>query len=352
MKVKVLPAYNGDSILITLDTAEGMKNLLLDGGTGRSIFMLAKELKRLKEVGQAIDLLVVTHIDDDHIAGIIKLFNSKDTGSDIVKKVWFNSGARLADFFATAATDGLKTREVTMASEGLAISVKQGNTLESQLIKTGIWDGEVIYNELEPFNFFGAAISVLSPSKSDLSRLHANWATENQECKQITAYQSDYNKTISQLVTCELPAEDAGVTNGSSIALLLEHKGQKTVYLADAHPSTIVASIKKLGYSYAQPLSVGLVKLAHHGSSRNINKDLLSLIRCDKYIISTNGSKHGLPNKLCLAKIIEAAGPQVMLFFNYGIVNDKKIFSQPDYDTYKFKCVDLSQVIYNYEIDL
>jgi beta-lactamase superfamily II metal-dependent hydrolase len=349
MKIKTLPVYNGDSIIASIETDDGIKNILIDGGIGRSIVLLTKEIERLNELGQKIDLLIITHIDDDHIGGIIKLFSRGDKYSKIVRRVWYNSGSTISSFFNNADS---REREIDLVPDQLDISVKQGNTLEKKLEHLGIWQQEVIHNNLGMINFFGALIQILSPSTENLKALNSSWQTERSKPENISSSEVDYDKNIEELVACSLPSEDNSITNGSSIAFIIEHKEKKAVFLSDAHPSTVVDSLIRLGYSKLKPLVAYIVKISHHGSSRNINTELLELIDCNRYIISTNGSKHGLPNKLCLAKIIANKSSDTELFFNYSIVKDKSIFLNEDYAKYKFKCFDLSETTFNYEITL
>ncbi len=65
---KFLKAGNGDSILISTNRS----NILIDGGTKRTFnIYLKKEIDRLREANQIVDLMVLTHIDSDHIDGLV-----------------------------------------------------------------------------------------------------------------------------------------------------------------------------------------------------------------------------------------------------------------------------------------
>ena len=71
MKIDLLPALNGDSVLVEYVPSH---YFLIDGGYVDTYkdYLLPK-LKEISENGGAIDVIVVTHIDADHISGIIKL---------------------------------------------------------------------------------------------------------------------------------------------------------------------------------------------------------------------------------------------------------------------------------------
>jgi beta-lactamase superfamily II metal-dependent hydrolase len=349
MNVKILPANNGDCLLISF-YAEGMtRNILIDGGIGRTSVLLMKELKSLEDKGEFIDLLIVTHIDDDHIGGIVKLFSKDDNTLNIIKKVWFNSGASLADFFKTRSLENRTVRLVD--SERVDVSVKQGNTLEKRLKDLGIWDESVIHNEIPNISFYGANIHILSPSITGLDALNNKWQTEIGQPENISSSKRDYQQSVAELSKLTLPSEDFTIPNGSSIALMIELDGLQSMYLADAQPTTLENALESLGYSDKNPVAVNLIKVSHHGSSYNISERLLRLWNCKNYVVSTNGAKHGLPNKLCLSKFISLNSPGVNIYFNYKEVKEK-IFSPEDHSKYDFKTIDLSERDTNYTITI
>lgn len=75
MIIKCFPADYGDCILVTICNATEKYNILIDCGFTNTYNMYVKnELENLK----ALDLLVLTHIDIDHIQGAIELFNDKE----------------------------------------------------------------------------------------------------------------------------------------------------------------------------------------------------------------------------------------------------------------------------------
>ncbi|HET9872812.1 MAG TPA: MBL fold metallo-hydrolase [Propionibacteriaceae bacterium] len=71
MKIKVFFAADGDCLLLT--SADG-HHVLVDGGRTRSFEQHTRPvLQDLVDSGHAIDLVVVSHIDADHISGVISL---------------------------------------------------------------------------------------------------------------------------------------------------------------------------------------------------------------------------------------------------------------------------------------
>lgn len=125
--------------------------------------------------------------------------------------------------------------------------------------------------------------------------------------------------------------EDASVANGSSIAFLMEYENRSFLFLADAHPSVVIEGLNKFGHNKDNPLNTELLKVSHHGSSYNTSKDLLQIVKTNNYLISSNATKHGLPNKRTIARIIQN-NPKANIYFNYDLKDT--IFSAEDWKEY------------------
>jgi hypothetical protein len=113
--------------------------------------------------------------------------------------------------------------------------------------------------------------------------------------------------------------EDTSPANGSSIAILFEFAGRRLLLAGDAPPGAVAEGLRRLGYSPEVPVELDALKLAHHGSRANTSDELLELVRCDRYLVSTNGVRFGHPDKECLARVIWAnrERPDTALYFNY-----------------------------------
>lgn len=74
MKVKVYQAGDGDCLLVESSEAvgeEARSAILIDGGRKGSY----RDFTAPDLVGRALDLVVVSHIDNDHISGVVELFD-------------------------------------------------------------------------------------------------------------------------------------------------------------------------------------------------------------------------------------------------------------------------------------
>lgn len=320
--VRVLEANHGDCILVSYEGTSDAINILIDGGTSTTFKhgprqrydgALCKVLDELKSKGQHIDLAVLTHIDDDHIHGLIKAFEAPGYLRELVKSIWFNSSRLITRYFNTHE---IPENNILLTDDSPQTSVRQGKDLETLLdeIKCDraplIMAGQV--HRVGPFK-----LTVLSPGQNQLERLLHKWPTEV-ESGATSAHDNDYQLSLEEIWEADGFESDSSVYNGSSIAFLLEADDKRMLFLGDAHDQVVVKSIKELGFSETNRLQLDLVKVSHHGSQYNTSSEFLSLLQSSRYIISTNGLRHGLPSKRAIARIIKETDAQIC--FNYSHV--------------------------------
>jgi len=330
LKLNILQAEHGDSIGISFEFEGEIKNILIDGGPAQAFEVqhtprsLKLFLNDIKSKNQKIDLLLLTHVDDDHIGGLLAGFNKSGYLTDLTKEVWFNSGKLIFNHFDKPLDDSNTVK--LKNSSGNNTSIGQGIKLEDHLTNNDIW-AHCLIKAGDEIDWFGSKFKILSPSLAKLEKLLIKW--EKEAPKPNTARQSDdYQSSIEQLLANDKFKEDNSIHNGSSLAFIFECNKKSILFLGDAHPSVVIASLVSLGYSEQNLLQVDYVKVSHHGSKANTNNELLELIECKNFIISTNGKHHGLPNKLALARIVNHF-PKANLMFNYpALIN--KIFTEAE----------------------
>jgi beta-lactamase superfamily II metal-dependent hydrolase len=347
LKIKAYPASHGDAFLISIYSTDEVFNIIVDGGIGKQCFHeMQKDIKNVADSGQFIDLLIITHIDDDHIRGVINLFEYDLLDQNLLKKVWFNSGIAISQYFECNFD---KLRELKIYPQTIKkMSVFQGITLEKKLKELGCWDGDVVHSGMT-LSIGDSKISVLSPDIESLEKLNAKWQVEKETAIDMAHAQKDYDLTIEYLNNNKF-SEDSSIPNRSSIAFLLENGNDRILMLGDAHPSIVEQTVKLAGYSPENPLEVNLIKVSHHGSKGNTSPSLLKYIKCFRFLVSTNGSKHGLPDKECFSKIICSTPEKVTFYFNYPIF--QPIFSKDEFEKYGFSCECLSCPEYGYVLEV
>jgi beta-lactamase superfamily II metal-dependent hydrolase len=65
-------------------------------------------------------------------------------------------------------------------------------------------------------------------------------------------------------------------------------------------------------------LKIDAFKVAHHASQNNLSMELLQLLECPRYIISTNGDHFSHPDRQAIGRIIKYGGDRPALYFNYN----------------------------------
>ena len=328
--IKVLPVFQGDAFLLFFNNREAC--IMIDSGTrrGYSKGVLKNELKRLKSV----DLLVLTHADEDHIGGILKYYEDKERIPKLFKNVWFNSGSVISKELGLAEGEDIDLYE----SSNLAISIKQGRTLEQELKKEEILFRRAIKAQ-DTYHLYFAEINVLSPDIGDLRNLLTKWEVESEKQLEVTSI-NDFDKRIGELSKLRF-VEKGTLANKASIAVFIETDSARMLFLGDAFPTVVEKNIRKFGYNEYRKLKLDIVKISHHGSNAATSPDLLKIIDCTRFIISTNGGNN-LPSKECLSRIITHRKDKITLYFNYENEVTGGIFSGDEMKEHNFEVIYLN----------
>lgn len=341
MKIKFLQALNGDSIWISFVENQVQRNILIDGGIGDTYQNRLKRKGDLFDVvefirnsNQKIDLLILTHLDDDHIGGLLRWLNKDKEASTLIKKVWFNSGKEIAKELNIEENQDLNI-EIKEGEDDFYTSTKQGIKFEEYLSKNQLWDGKIIKQGNE-IDLLGLKFKILSPNIESLKNLLELYKKE--EDYFTSGGEFDFETSLKDFIKEESKPkfkfkEDKSIPNGSSIAFVMEYQGKNFLFLGDAHPSVVVEGLNKFDIDKENSLAAEIIKISHHGSKHNTNSELLSIIKTDNYLISSNATKHGLPNKRTVARIIKN-NPNAHIHFNYDI--GAKIITDEDFNDFEY----------------
>jgi beta-lactamase superfamily II metal-dependent hydrolase len=311
MEIRFLSVGCGDGICIRFFGEDGSyHNILIDGGTEKGDKYersLKKEIIAINERKEKIDLWIITHIDDDHIGGILRFVKDQALFKEIdlsATRFWFNYSD--VDYDTGISPDNFK-------------SVKQGIRLR-ELLKQKAFLQQFITDELQVINFFGVKFSILSPNRQKFEDLALEWKKEEikiieKNAASFKGTEENDHETKIEDFDLELEESDTSTANASSIAFILEYKAKKLLFTADAHPHILENAMSQLGYSDENKLYVEYMQVPHHGSKFNTSDGLLKMISCFNYIISADGFKHNLPNKKALARIIKFNKEKATNFF-------------------------------------
>src|SRR4051812_33613723 len=89
----MLPARDGDCLLLEYGDGTFTRRILIDGGRSATYPALKAALDAAEN---HVDVLVVTHVDRDHIMGVLKLLED-DQRTAKIDDVWFNGYHHLLD---------------------------------------------------------------------------------------------------------------------------------------------------------------------------------------------------------------------------------------------------------------
>lgn len=346
-QIKMYPTGNGDAFLMCTDTT----NILIDGGYASFFTQHIKDdLEELNSANQSLELVITTHIDSDHIGGVLKLLSLNGTSDNPsiipITNIWHNSLRSITtpsvkpldleknrSLLQSINDRGHPTVESDTTRSAEKISAQQGSTL-ARLIHEGgyCWNNSdgtknISKENLESFPITGGLIRVLSPSQDSLNFLLNEWVKQlrkygfkgpitsgeliDDAFEFMLEHMKDSNrkdpKTISAATRKklhEIYKPDDSPTNKSSIATIIELNDLRILMLADAWAEDIIESLHKLkdeGHS----MMFDAIKISHHGSYRNTSPELLALVDSPIYFISSNGNKHGHPDIETLVAIVD-----------------------------------------------
>ncbi|GAA2746052.1 MBL fold metallo-hydrolase [Terrabacter aerolatus] len=361
--VEVLPARLGDCLLVECPRPGGPTwRMVVDGGPPDTWPLLEARLRRLDPADRHIDVVVVTHVDNDHIGGMIP-FLSSDLAAD-VGDFWFNGRTHLSPS-APGATRSIEQGEslvtALLGPLGTAKSGRPGAQTPNHPLpwNTAFGGGPV---EAAPAGApsggpttvtvpDGPTLTVLSPTPAGLAKLAATWTSTLHAALQprdrgLTP-PVDVLGPLDDLphLAGERTPTDSSVPNGSSIALLLEHRGASIVLGADAYGDVLAAGLHGVARARGQQsLPVDAIKLPHHGSQANVVAALLAAAPAGHYLVSTNGDVFHHPDDPAIARVVLDAPAGPTLCFNYrtartarwadpGLVRahgHRVVFPQPD----------------------
>jgi beta-lactamase superfamily II metal-dependent hydrolase len=302
VELRAFPARSGECLLLEYTGNDRAKHrILVDGGLGSAFDDGVGTV--LAPVGSVsrVDVAVVTHVDRDHIEGVLRALEDKRLDAD---DFWFNGRAQIAD----------------QGRDHDARSVQQGDALSTLIPddrRNLVVEGRaLLVPGARPLRIplpGGATAILLSPSEKRLQALLKKWPQSRGEVGSVDEL---LNALRDEAVRG--PGEfgkDRSTANGSSIAFLFEHDGASILFTADALASELEGSIRALLIERGQPkLKVQLLKLPHHGSRQNITDQLLELIDPEQILVCTDGSQFSHPDEDALEKV-RSVYPNVPIHF-------------------------------------
>jgi hypothetical protein len=326
MEIQFLNARQGDAIWVRWGSGH---QLLVDLGTEETGQAFADRMRALDEKQRAFDLLVVTHVDTDHIGGILSGIVDQQASISgwTFGDVWFNGWEHLHGKSPSHQPPPLEPMGGNHGELFAAwLRTQSWNAAFSQApaIRT---DSELPRLEL-PDNL---TITLIAPVMQRLTDEIPKWQDDVErsmargELKDISlspglqALGAKEAPVLTSEADLQEEAEkwfspDNSKSNATSIVMLLEWRGRRVLLTGDSTSSELVSGLELL--EGGKPVALDLVKLPHHGSHRNVLTPFVETIDCAHWVFSTDGTSHRHPDSAAVARVLRGGASSLTLHFN------------------------------------
>ena len=331
-------AHKGDCLLLHSGTKESPFLVMIDGGPGDTYvphlrprlvaIKVARKLDNQKPL--PIDLLMISHVDDDHIRGILDFTRELNQAVGVpfarISSLWHNTfddvignvppelTAAVSTQFGPASLDGAlpddatiegdEDEEVIVSTLKVLASIEQGHRLRDDAKTLHVdlnpeFDGHLIIADQTPVEMGeGLTFLVAGPMKPEVRKLqqkHDEWL------KQQKAEKKASDEALSAYV-------DNSVPNLSSLVLLASSGGKRILLTGDARGDKILEGLQLVrALEPGKSMHVDILKVPHHGSSNNVDRDFYERITADRYVFSGDG-EHGNPERESFEMLLDARG--------------------------------------------
>jgi len=352
VKLEVFFASDGDCLLLT--SSDGHRALIDGGRSGTFQKETWPALRALAKADEAIDLVVVSHIDADHISGILWLmkavaawtvhdFQTTDGGNPgfpeprvprppRIERFWHNSWRaqlkELADpieAFVGQVGEGLETSsfnparasrpavEVIDAMQGLAESIPDGLDLlrivdnETPIKRNAPFDDLVLLKNPPHVEKLGKTrLTVIGPTKKHLETLRKEWRKWLNTAEGRAASEEELVESLTAAAKIIAKTDPSEVTppNRASITLLAEESKRTCLLTGDAAEEEILEGLEAAGRIAGGRFWCNVVKIQHHGSEYNLSELFAGTVLADQYVFCADGANEN-PDPSVVKTVVE-----------------------------------------------
>lgn len=344
--LETLRARHGDCLILHWGDEDDPRRILIDGGPN-DVYedCLLPRLEELRGDDETLRfrMLLVSHVDQDHVLGLLDLTRELKRASERndpiryrFQTLWHNAfddilgneekartlveeasrsvgGAAALDPENLPEELGLRPhgalllasvrqgRELRLNAEALGIAVNQTASGQGGLLGAGI--GEDLGN--------GLSLRLLGPSPERLDALQDEWDRYLRD--------KEMGREIDEVELAEFV--DDSVSNLASLVALAEKDGKTILLTGDARGDYILEGLEAAGlFGDDERFRVDLLKMPHHGSEHNFDHVFFERVVATHYVVSANG-KYGNPDpgtyRILLANRRPEDGP-FHLYFTYA----------------------------------
>lgn len=345
MKIQIFQSEKGDCLL--LEAADGTR-FLCDGGMRPSMrSVVSKELAKLRTKGIKLAYVYVSHIDQDHISGLLMLLEDelewrlydhhKAKGTPKPKPkvprppeiggIWHNAfrdqvgmnADKVEDLIAASAATLLASGDTDLTGLGrdfqqIALSIpealKVSRLAATDLLRipvnllpgaTGPAKLLLLRSKQKPFPVGSMQFTIVGPGRQELEALKTGWnnwlgsadgaAGLARLRKEIKEKLDDFGNVAMIESGWNGVAAYKGVTtpNIASLMFMVEEGGKRLLLTGDSHHDIILAGLKQAGFLATGFIHLDVLKVQHHGSEHNLDANFAQCVAADHYIFCGNG---------------------------------------------------------------
>lgn len=345
VKFQTFPVGSGDCITLLLKNGDKEMHIMVDCG----LYKLEVNDYIKNEFYNHIDYLIVTHIDNDHIKGLIEMLSSKPDLT--INHIFYNCYQRTSDDLQEwdeRMVENMKNvyHHLPVVIDMLEQKINAETSMSLAELILGnekwkkVWRREYITDESSMVDLgddMGKFI-FLSPTKKALDDLDKEYRTLFWETlykqkkedykKEETIYESLMrimeqednegfdeepvsSKVLNEKTLKSYSDEKLGnltPSNEASIAFIWEHEGHRILFMGDANPDQIVKKIGDVYKDTPKPVLFDAIKISHHGSAHSTSKELISIADSERYFVT--GGASARPSYQALSRIIIAPLPE------------------------------------------
>lgn len=339
MKIRVFRSDKGDCLL--LRTTRG-RTLLVDGGMPQSFEEWVKPaLEKLSP--PRLDVVCVSHIDQDHIGGVLRLFQwrAKGSGAPGVGELWHNGfspvkqGRGALGILRKAAgvlsAGKSKHRKLGAESERVALSIREAEELSrrAQVPINRPARGALMKVPLKgkgkPIRLDDLTLRVIGPFAEDLRALKNDWekwlATNKatlRKLDRLVGLGGPSAKASALYDELEVLTEGLALGRGrfgdrsqvtvpnlASLMLLVESRSRSLLLTGDGHADDVLRGLERVGaLEPGGKLHVDVLKVQHHASRYNVTDEFCARVTANHYLFCGNG-KHQNPHLESVEKLAD-----------------------------------------------
>ena len=349
MKLRIFQSAHGDCLLLE---SKDKKLVLCDGGMPSSIKSHVRgELGKLRDDQRELEYVYVSHIDSDHISGVLQLLedevewrifkyrqsinDANATEPDFPRPpvingllnntfrdlIGVNESTEVADLLAAAvpslfATADPRLVDVALELQDLAVSIpeaiKVSRLTASDALRIpvnrlpGMTEPPRLLffrDQVQSFKVGEMKFTIVGPTSDELTDLKTGWITwlrANRD--EVFALRRELKRRVEEFSNgvpdSPFDLRDwngipdfKGVTapNIASLMFMVEEDGKRLLLTGDSQQDKILDGLRRTGFLDGSGLHLDVLKVQHHGSEHNLDLNFARHVSARNYVFCGNG---------------------------------------------------------------